>query len=638
MNMKNKVAKQVLVWVMVVITLLLIVRSFGSITVEQEIDYSEFKKRLREGQVAEVSVRPDLIRGKTFLKDGKEAAFKVIPMNDPDLIKDLETYKVGKFSGESEHPWWPMLMQSLIYVGMFYLVIWLFFVRPMQGGGKQALSFGRSKAKLQTGKKMKVTFADVAGCDEVKEELKEIIEFLKDPAKFQKLGGKIPKGVLLYGAPGTGKTLLAKAVAGEANVPFFSSSGSEFVEMFVGVGASRVRDLFEQGRKNAPCILFVDEIDAVGRHRFAGIGGGHDEREQTLNQILVEMDGFDTKEGVIMIAATNRPDVLDPALLRPGRFDRQVIIPSPDLNGREEILKVHAKAVKISENVKLSVLARRTPGFVGADLANLINEGALLAARRNKTAVDMEDFEEAIERVMAGPERKSRVISDQEKSVVAYHESGHALVAKLIPGTDPVHKVSIISRGMALGYTLQLPLEDRYLIRKDEILNRITVLLGGRTAEMIVFKESTSGAQDDFQKATAMAQKMVTELGMSDALGTISFRKKESEVFLGRDFASHPREYSEKTAELIDSEVKRIITECGEKAKKLLTDNFDKLKVLAEKLMEKEVLEEDQVDELLGFEKRNKEIPADSPASQRSKPKPLIDPTASGGPIPQPAT
>lgn len=620
---------------MVVNTLLLLVRSFGTMNIEPQIDYSDFKARLRDGKITEVSVRQDLIRGKVKLQDNKEGYFKTIPLPDPKLIEELEANKV-KFSGENEHPWWPMVLQSLIYVGMFYLVVWLFFVRPMQGGGKQALSFGRSKAKLQTGKKMKVTFADVAGCDEVKEELKEIIEFLKDPAKFQRLGGKIPKGVLLYGAPGTGKTLLAKAVAGEANVPFFSSSGSEFVEMFVGVGASRVRDLFEQGRKNAPCLLFVDEIDAVGRHRFAGLGGGHDEREQTLNQLLVEMDGFDTKEGVIMIAATNRPDVLDPALLRPGRFDRQVVIPSPDLNGREAILKVHAKTVKLGEDVNLSIIARRTPGFVGADLASLVNEAALLASRKNKNAVEMEDMEEAIERVIAGPERKSHVISELEKKVVAYHESGHALVAKLIPGTDPVHKVSIIPRGPALGYTLQLPLEDRYLVRKEEILSRITVLLGGRTAEELMFKESTSGAQDDFQKATAMAQRMVTEFGMSEALGTIAFRKKESEVFLGRDMMTQQREYSEKTAELIDSEVKRIIVECGTRAKKLLQDNFENLSKMAEKLIEKEVLEAEDVDAILGIVTPKVENTVkEAPKVQTSDPRPLINP---GGPIPQPAT
>lgn len=607
--MKDKIAKQVLVWMLVFISLLLLVRSFGTLHLEQEIDYSAFKRNLREGKVSEVSMRLDLIRGKIKGPDGKEVSFKTIPLPDPKLVEDLETYKVQKYNGETDRSWWPMIVQNLVYVLIFWFVFWVLLIRPMQGGGKQAFAFGRSKAKLQSAKKVKVTFADVAGCDEVKEELKEIIDFLKDPAKFQKLGGKIPKGVLLYGAPGTGKTLLAKAVAGEANVPFFSSSGSEFVEMFVGVGASRVRDLFEQGRKSAPCLLFVDEIDAVGRHRFAGFGGGHDEREQTLNQLLVEMDGFDTKEGVIMIAATNRPDVLDPALLRPGRFDRQVIITIPDLKGRQEILQVHAKVVKIGENVDLSIIARRTPGFVGADLANLVNEAALLAARKNKNFVEMKDLEDAIERVIAGPERKSRMISEKEKKVVAYHESGHALVARLTPGTDPLHKISIIPRGPALGYTLQLPTEDRYLISKEELLNRITVLLGGRTAEELVFNEITSGAQDDFAKATAMVQKMVTEFGMSENLGPIAFRKKESEVFLGRDIMAQQREYSEKTAELIDSEVKRIITECASNAKKLLQANSDKLKILAEKLMEKEILNLDEINLVLGFPPEIKETP-----------------------------
>ncbi|OGR81201.1 MAG: cell division protein FtsH [Elusimicrobia bacterium RIFCSPLOWO2_02_FULL_39_32] len=605
--MKDKIAKQVLVWMLVFISLLLLVRSFGTLHLEQEIDYSAFKRNLREGKILEVSVRMDLIRGKIRGADGKEVSFKTIPLPDPKLVEDLETYKVQKYNGETDRTWWPMIVQNLVYVLIFWFVFWVLLIRPMQGGGKQALSFGRSKAKLQSAKKVKVTFSDVAGCDEVKEELKEIIEFLKEPAKFQKLGGKIPKGVLLYGAPGTGKTLLAKAVAGEANVPFFSSSGSEFVEMFVGVGASRVRDLFEQGRKNAPCLLFVDEIDAVGRHRFAGFGGGHDEREQTLNQLLVEMDGFDTKEGVIMIAATNRPDVLDPALLRPGRFDRQVIITIPDLRGRKEILEVHAKSVKIGETVDLAIIARRTPGFVGADLANLVNEAALLAARKNKNFVEMKDLEEAIERVIAGPERKSRMISEKEKKVVAYHESGHALVARLIPGTDPLHKISIIPRGPALGYTLQLPTEDRYLISKEELLNRITVLLGGRTAEELVFNEITSGAQDDFAKATAMVQKMVTEFGMSESLGPIAFRKKESEIFLGRDIMAQQKEYSEKTAELIDSEVKRIITESANKAKILLKTNFDKLKILADKLMEKEILDIDEINLALGFPPEIKE-------------------------------
>jgi cell division protease FtsH len=440
----------------------------------------------------------------------------------------------------------------------------------------------------------------IEGKEEAKEELVEIIEFLKDPAKFQKLGGRIPKGVLLYGAPGTGKTMLAKAVAGEANVPFFSASGSEFVEMFVGVGAARVRDLFEQGKKNAPCLLFVDELDAVGRHRFAGIGGGHDEREQTLNQILVEMDGFESREGVILIAATNRPDVLDPALLRPGRFDRHIAVPAPDLRGREEILKVHGQKIKSSPNVNWNIIARRTPGFVGADLANVVNESALLAARENAQVVEMSHMEKAIDRVMAGPERKSRLLSDHERKVVSYHESGHALVAKLTPGADPVHKISIVSRGMALGYTLQLPLEDKHLTSKTELYNRLLVLMGGRAAEKLVFNEITTGAHDDLTKATSLATKMVCEFGMSDALGPITYKKPESEVFLGRDIASD-RGYSEQTAQEIDAEIKRILTQAMTHVNDLLSKNRDKLETLAKALMEKENLNADEVNQLVGL-------------------------------------
>jgi len=481
---------------------------------------------------------------------------------------------------------------------IFFFFWWLFVVRQVQLGGKQAMFFGKSKAKLQDIKKQKTTFADVAGVDETKEELQEIIEFLKEPKRFTKLGAKIPRGVLLYGPPGTGKTLLAKAVAGEAGVPFFSSSGSEFVEMFVGVGASRVRDLFEQARKNPPAVIFVDELDAVGRHRFAGIGGGHDEREQTLNQILVELDGFDTKEGIILIGATNRPDVLDPALLRPGRFDRHINVPAPDQRGREAILAVHAKVVKMEPEADLGVISRRTPGFVGADLANLINESALLAARRGKTAVGMSELEEAIDRVMAGPLRKSRVISDKEKKIVAYHECGHTLVAKLLPGTDPVHKVSIVARGPALGYTMQLPTEDRYLTSKTEILNRLCVLLGGRCAEELVFNEITTGAHDDLSKATAFASKMVTEFGMSERVGPLSLRRPEEEVFLGRDISRGPS-YSQATAEVIDDEIKRIIGEARSKALDLISKNRAILDSLATRLMEKEVLNGDEVEGIL---------------------------------------
>ncbi|MFH1259738.1 MAG: ATP-dependent zinc metalloprotease FtsH [Elusimicrobiota bacterium] len=560
------------------------------------VNYSRFKQLLREGKIDTVAINKELITGKYIDDKGSRLDFKTVPIGDPKLIEELETYQVRDYRGQTEQSIWKALFFNFGPI-LLFLALWFFMVRQMQGGGKQAMAFGRSKAKQQSGKKIKVTFAEVAGCEESKEELREIIEFLKDPPKFQRLGGKIPKGVLVYGAPGTGKTLLAKAVAGEAGVPFFSSSGSEFVEMFVGVGASRVRDLFEQGRRNAPCLLFVDEIDAVGRHRFAGIGGGHDEREQTLNQLLVEMDGFDTKEGVILIAATNRPDVLDPALLRPGRFDRQIMVPTPDLKGREEILKVHAKNVKLAAEVDLRMIARRSPGFVGADLANLINEAALLAARHNKEAVEMVDLEEAIDRVIAGPQRKSQMISDSEKKIIAYHESGHALIAKLLPGTDPVHKVSIIPRGPALGYTLQLPTEDHYLHNRSSMINRIVVFLGGRVAEELIFKEITTGAQNDLAKATNIAQKMICEYGMSEKLGPLSFRKREEEVFLGRDL-SRDRNYSEHTAQQIDEEVKSIIDGCLQTARELVKNNQSKLQRIAEKLVEREVLEGEEFEKI----------------------------------------
>ena len=595
--MNNRNWRGLIAWVIFFGIIVFIYQSMRTVNLEHDISYSEFKRRLHDGQISNVTVRPDLIRGTSRTPDGKDQSFRTIPLNDPNLVDDLERSHVHDYSGEVDRSWFSMVIMNF-GPALVFLFFWFLMIRQMQGGGKQAMAFGRSKAKLQSGKKSKITFADVAGCDEAKEELREIIEFLKDPAKFQKLGGKIPKGVLLYGAPGTGKTLLAKAVAGEAGVPFFSSSGSEFVEMFVGVGASRVRDLFDQGRKNAPCLLFVDEIDAVGRHRFAGIGGGHDEREQTLNQLLVEMDGFDTKEGVILIAATNRPDVLDPALLRPGRFDRHVTVPMPDLRGREEILKVHSKVVKLGPLVDFKVIARRTPGFVGADLANLINEAALLAARRNKPYVELPELEEAIERVIAGPERKTRMISEREKKIVAYHESGHALVAKLTPGTDPVHKISIISRGQALGYTLQLPTEDRYLTSKTEIKNRLSVLLGGRVAEELVFSEITTGASDDLSKATEMATKMVCEFGMSEKVGPLTFRKKEEEVFLGRDL-NRERPYSDDTARLIDSEVKQLILDAMNYVRNLLSDNRAKLDRLAERLIEKEMLDSDEVEALI---------------------------------------
>jgi len=497
-----------------------------------------------------------------------------------------------------ELSWWMRILSSLLPM-VLIIGIWLFMMRQMQGGGNKVMSFGKSQAKLLGKENPKVTFADVAGVDEAKEELQEVIDFLRNPAKFNQLGAKIPKGVLLYGPPGAGKTLLARAVAGEAGVAFFSISGSDFVEMFVGVGASRVRDLFRQAKANRPCIIFMDEIDAVGRHRGAGLGGGHDEREQTLNQLLVEMDGFDQNTGVILIAATNRPDILDPALLRPGRFDRRIVVDRPDLIGREQILNVHAKGKPLAKEVDLKVLARRTPGFVGSDLANLVNEAALLASRKGKKNIDMEDFEASIDRVIAGPEKKSRIMNEKEKEIVAYHESGHALVAKLLPNCDPVHKVSIIPRGSAaLGYTLQLPTEDRYLVSKSELMERLSVLLAGRVAEELTFKDVTTGAQNDLERATKIARQMVTEFGMSESLGPMTLGRKEQQVFLGRDIAEN-RNYSEEIAFKIDKEVEKIIESAYSRAKEILTKNKSKLKKIAKNLLEKETLEGEELDSLL---------------------------------------
>ncbi|MCS7227907.1 MAG: ATP-dependent zinc metalloprotease FtsH [Endomicrobia bacterium] len=598
--MKKNELKSLISWILIFFLIFLFLRGIREIQAEKEIPYSEFKKLLKEGKIIEIKLKTDIISGKYLDDTQKIIQFKTYRVTeDTKLVEELEQQKV-KFSATADRGGW--FWSVLLNFGPVILIfiLWYLWTKQLQAGGKQAMMFGKSRARLYAGKnKSDVTFKDVAGCDEVKEELQEIIEFLKDPKKFQRLGGKIPKGVLLYGPPGTGKTLLAKAVAGEAGVPFFSASGSEFVEMFVGVGASRVRDLFEQGRKYAPCLLFIDELDAVGRHRFAGIGGGHDEREQTLNQLLVELDGFDTKEGVILIGATNRPDVLDPALLRPGRFDRHIVVPVPDIKGREEILKVHTRKVKLADNVNLSIIAQRTPGFVGADIANLVNEAALLAARKNKDAVDMSDFDEAIEKVMAGPARKSRVISEREKKIIAYHESGHALVAKLTPGCDPVHKISLIPRGPALGYTLQLPAEDKYIISKQELLNKISVLLGGRTAEKIVFNDMTTGAQNDLSKATEIATKMVTEYGMSEKIGPLTLRKREEEIFLGRDYLTREKMYSEATAKLIDEEVKNIVELCQQKVEKLLSENINKLHALAQRVMEKEVLEAQEIDEII---------------------------------------
>ncbi len=561
---------------------------------DQEMIFSEFMTRLDAGEIVDVTIKGSVINGE--LKDGKK--FKTYAAEYPDLVKTLRSNNVKiSVKPEEQNPWYWNLFFSWGPI-IFLVAIWIFFMRQMQTGGNKALSFGKAKAKLVSETSVKVTFADVAGIEEAKAEVQEIIDFLKDPQKFQKLGGKIPKGVLLVGAPGTGKTLLARAIAGEAGVPFFSMSGSDFVEMFVGVGASRVRDLFDQAKKNAPCIIFIDEIDAVGRHRGAGLGGGHDEREQTLNQLLVEMDGFESNVGVIILAATNRPDVLDPALLRPGRFDRQVIVPQPDVKGRLEILKVHTKNIPVDESVQLEQIARGTPGFSGADLANLVNEAALLAARKSKSKVERVDFEAAKDKVLMGVERKSMIISEEEKKNTAYHEAGHALVAKLTPGTDPLHKVSIIPRGRALGVTQQLPIDDKYTYSQDYLLKALSVLLGGRAAEEIALKHTTTGAGNDLERATELARKMVTEWGMSEKLGPLTFGKKDEQIFLGREIARH-KDYSEKTAVDIDEEVKRIVIDAYHTAKSLLTKNQDLLEVFAKALLEKETMDLTEIDALI---------------------------------------
>jgi len=560
----------------------------------KELNFSEFLAAVEKDQLDEVTIKGEDITG--VLKDGTK--FKTYAPNYEGLVNEL--HKKGiKITAKplDQSPWYVNFFFSWGPI-IFLALVWVFFMRQMQSGGNKALSFGKAKVRLVSDKSVKITFKDVAGIEEAKTEVEEIIDFLRDPQKFTKLGGKIPKGVLLVGSPGTGKTLLAKAIAGEADVPFFSISGSDFVEMFVGVGASRVRDLFEQAKKNAPCIVFIDEIDAVGRHRGAGLGGGHDEREQTLNQLLVEMDGFEGKEGIIIVAATNRPDVLDPALLRPGRFDRQVVVPQPDVKGREQILRVHTRTIPMDENVKLDVIARGTPGFSGADLANLVNEAALLAARKSKDKVDMIDFDEAKDKVLMGVERRSMIISEEEKKNTAYHEAGHALVAKLTPGTDPVHKVSIIPRGRALGVTQQLPIDDRYTYSRDFLKKTLYVLLGGRAAEEIALKHMTTGAGNDLERATNLARKMVTEWGMSEKLGPLTFGKKEEQIFLGREIAQH-KDYSEKTAEEIDDEVKKIVVEAYQRAKSLLTDNFALLEVFARRLLEKETMDGHEIDEMI---------------------------------------
>ncbi|MBP7528555.1 MAG: ATP-dependent zinc metalloprotease FtsH [Syntrophorhabdaceae bacterium] len=563
-------------------------------TNHESIAFSEFSEALRAEKVASVTIQGKNIAG--VYKDGKE--FKTFAPDDPDLVKTLREKNVRITAKPDEESglwqsifisWFPMLL---------LIGVWIFFMRQMQSGGGKAMAFGKSKARLFTGRDNRVTFQDVAGIDEAKEELQEIIDFLVDPKKFTRLGGRIPKGVLLVGPPGTGKTLLARAIAGEANVPFFTISGSDFVEMFVGVGASRVRDLFNQAKKNAPCIIFIDEIDAVGRHRGAGLGGGHDEREQTLNQLLVEMDGFESNEGVIVMSATNRPDVLDPALLRPGRFDRQIVVSTPDVKGREEILKVHTRKTPVSENVELSIIARGTPGFSGADLANLVNEAALIAARRGKKSIEMDDFEHAKDKVLMGVERRSMIIPLEERRLTAYHEAGHALVAKMIPGTDPIHKVTIIPRGSALGLTQQLPIDERHTYSRDYLLNNISILLGGRVAEELVIGQLTTGSGNDIERATKLARKMVCEWGMSDRLGPLNYGKNEEHIFLGREIARH-RDFSEQTAQGIDEELKDLVDRCYTRAKDLISKHIASLHALANALLDKEVLDGLEIDTII---------------------------------------
>ena len=601
----NQFYKNLALWLVISLIMILLFNLFNKPkTTQEKLNYSDFVTAVDAGKITSVVIQGNDITGK--LSDGKE--FRTYKPNDAKLSETLlqKNVTVVAKPEEEKFSWFS------IFISWFPLIllvgVWIFFMRQMQAGGGKAMAFGKSRARLLTEAQGKITFEDVAGVEEAKEELEEIIQFLKDPKKFTKLGGRIPKGVLLVGPPGTGKTLLARAIAGEAGVPFFSISGSDFVEMFVGVGASRVRDLFVQGKKNAPCIIFIDEIDAVGRHRGAGLGGGHDEREQTLNQLLVEMDGFESNEGVILIAATNRPDVLDPALLRPGRFDRQVVVPRPDVKGREAILKVHTKKTPLSQNVDLGVVARGTPGFSGADLANVVNEAALLAARKDKTSVEMQDFDDAKDKVLMGVERRSMVISEEEKKNTAYHEAGHTLVAKLTPGSDPVHKVSIIPRGRALGVTMQLPIEDKHSYSKESLINKIAVLMGGRAAEEIVFNTMTTGAGNDIERATEIARKMVCEWGMSEKLGPVSFGKKDEQIFLGREMAVH-KNYSEATAVEIDEEIRRIVDENYARVVQLLKANVEILHKLSTHLMEKENLSGEEVDRIIA------EAPLNDPAA-----------------------
>ncbi len=590
----NATFKTVMLWMSLLVVIFLAWHFAQIQKKETPLKFSEFMTQVDSGQVADVTVTGNEIKGHFA---NREAFRTFAPAGYDKFVDALLLKKVQVTIERDQTPAWASM---LISWAPFLLLIgfWVFFMRQMQSGGNKALSFGKSKAKLLASQQKKVTFKDVAGVDEAKEELQEIIEFLREPQRFQKLGGRIPKGVLLMGPPGTGKTLLARAIAGEANVPFFSISGSDFVEMFVGVGASRVRDLFEQGKKNAPCIIFIDEIDAVGRHRGAGLGGGHDEREQTLNQLLVEMDGFESNDGVILIAATNRPDVLDPALLRPGRFDRRVVVSRPDVRGREGILQVHTRKIPLAEDVDIAVLARATPGFSGADLANLVNEAALMAARHNQKFVMMSDLESSKDKVLMGAERKSMIVTDEEKKITAYHEAGHALVAALLPHTDPLHKVTIIPRGMALGLTQQLPTEEKHNYTKEMLQSRIAVCMGGRIAEDLTFGMISTGAQNDIEQATEMARKMVCEWGMSETLGPLTYGKKEEQIFLGKEINRH-QDYSEATALKIDSEIKRIVSEQYERAQKTMTEHRDALIRIAEALLEVEVLDAEQLKQII---------------------------------------
>ena len=586
-----------------------------------DITYSAFMKHVQQDEVKQVTIVDNVISGK--LADGKD--FSTVAPNDDTLIPTLRARDIEiKAELPPQPPWWTTILSSLLPM-LLIVGIWFMLMQQSQGGGGRVMNFGKSRARRYDEDNIKITFKDVAGADEAKQELEEVVEFLKHPKKYNDLGAKIPKGVLLYGPPGTGKTLLAKAVAGEAGVPFFSISGSDFVEMFVGVGASRVRDLFEQAKKSAPCIVFIDEIDAVGRQRGAGLGGGHDEREQTLNQLLVEMDGFGANEGIIMIAATNRPDILDPALLRPGRFDRQIVVDRPDIKGRQEILKVHVKGKPISQEVELDVIARRTPGFTGADLSNLVNEAALMAARKNKNKIEMPEMEEAAERVIMGPERRSRVISDKEKRLTAYHEGGHTLVGMLLDNTDPVHKVTIIPRGRAGGYTLSLPKEDRYYATRSEMLDELKVLLGGRVAEALVLKEISSGASNDLQRATSLARQMICEYGMSGELGPMTFGHRQDQVFLGRDIG-RDKDYSEEVAAKIDKEIRKFIDEAYQKTESVLNENMDKLHLIANALIERETLEGEEIDQLMKYGKiLEKEETSAEPAAETAAAEPVAE-------------